>query len=57
MVNEDFMPLQHSDSVLARMAATVFAGLAQPHRPPGARQQALQGRLVLAQAISSGLHQ
>lgn len=46
MAKEEFMHLQHSESVVARMAATVFAGLVQQQALTDANEDALVERSV-----------
>jgi PBP1b-binding outer membrane lipoprotein LpoB len=46
MTKEEFMHLQHSESVVAQMAATVFAGLVQKQEITLAHEDALVERAV-----------
>lgn len=46
MAKEEFMNLQHSESVVAQMAATVFAGLVQRQELSSANENELVERSV-----------
>ena len=46
MAKEEYMHMQHSESVIAQMAATVFAGLAQKQELGTANEDALVERSV-----------
>lgn len=46
MTKEEFMHLQHSESVVAQMAATVFAGLVQKQEITLANEDGLIERAV-----------
>lgn len=46
MTKEEFLHLQHSESVVAQMAATVFAGLLQHHSLTGENEDELVERSI-----------
>lgn len=46
MAKEEFMHLQHSESVIARMAATIFSGLIQKQELGTANEDALVEKSV-----------
>lgn len=46
MANEEFLHLQHSESVVASMSATIFAGLIQTVELSTANEDALVDRSV-----------
>jgi hypothetical protein len=46
MANEEFMHLQHSESVVAQMAATIFAGLIQKQDLNAGNEDALVEKSV-----------
>ncbi len=49
MAKEEYMHLQHSESVVARMAATVFAGLIQKNDlTPGNEDELVEKAVTIA---------
>lgn len=46
MAKEEYMHLQHSESIVAQMAATVFAGLSQKQELSSANEDELVNRSV-----------
>ncbi|HRH73814.1 hypothetical protein [Zoogloea sp.] len=46
MANEEFLHLQHSESVVASMSATIFAGLIQKVELSAANEDALVERSI-----------